>query len=139
VDFFGEKALFPAGPAALAVQTGAALMPVACWFVGASEWATHVYDEIPVPAEGSRREKALAMTQALATVFEQAIREHPEDWHMLQKLFVRDLDPQRLPRRRAGVPAKVTDNVTDKAGDVAAGDVAAVGQLGAAEKLGPGA
>ncbi len=52
VDFFGEKALFPAGPAALAVQTGAALMPVSCWFVGEAEWAAHVYDEIPVPADG---------------------------------------------------------------------------------------
>jgi KDO2-lipid IV(A) lauroyltransferase len=100
VDFFGEKALFPAGPAALAVQTGAALMPVSCWFVGESEWAAHVYEEIPVPAEGTRKEKAAAMTQALATVFEQAIREHPEDWHMLQKLFVNDLDPERLSRSR---------------------------------------
>jgi KDO2-lipid IV(A) lauroyltransferase len=101
VDFFGEKALFPAGPAALAVQTGAALMPVSCSFVGETEWAAHVYDEIPVPAEGTRKEKAAAMTQALATVFEQAIREHPEDWHMLQKLFVNDLDPQRLARGRS--------------------------------------
>ena len=41
------------------------------------------------------------MTQALATVFEQAIREHPEDWHMLQKVFVNDLDPDRLARSRA--------------------------------------
>ncbi len=101
VEFFGEKALFPAGPAALAVQTGAALMPVSCWFVGETEWAAHVYDEIPVPAEGSRKEKAAAMTQALAAVFEQAIREHPEDWHMLQKVFVSDLDPERLARSRA--------------------------------------
>jgi KDO2-lipid IV(A) lauroyltransferase len=101
VDFFGEKALFPAGPAALAVQTGAALMPVACWFVGDDEWAAHVFDEIPMPAEGTRKEKAAAMTQALAAVFEQAIREHPEDWHMLQKVFVSDLDPVRLSRSRA--------------------------------------
>jgi lauroyl/myristoyl acyltransferase len=101
VDFFGEKALFPAGPAALAMQTGAALMPVACWFVGESEWAAHVYDEIPVPATGIRKEKIAAMTQALATVFEQAIREHPEDWHMLQKVFVNDLDPDRVARSRA--------------------------------------
>jgi len=100
VEFFGEKALLPAGPAALAVQTGAALMPVSCWFVGETEWAAHVYDEIPVPAEGSRKEKAAAMTQALATVFEQAIREHPEDWHMLQKVFVSDLDPEGLSRSR---------------------------------------
>ena len=85
----------------MAMQTGAALMPVGCWFVGESEWAAHVYDEIPVPATGIRKEKIAAMTQALATVFEQAIREHPEDWHMLQKVFVNDLDPDRVARSRA--------------------------------------
>jgi KDO2-lipid IV(A) lauroyltransferase len=105
VDFFGEKALFPAGPAALAVQTGAALMPVACGFVGDTEWSAHVYDEIPVPATGTRKEKAAAMTQALATVFEQAIAENPDDWHMLQKLFVNDLDPDRLARGRGRAAA----------------------------------
>jgi KDO2-lipid IV(A) lauroyltransferase len=101
VDFFGEKALFPAGPAMLAVRTGAALMPVACWFVGVDEWAAHVRDEIPIPAEGTRKEKAAAMTQALASAFEQEIMEHPEDWHMLQKVFVNDLDPGRLSKGRA--------------------------------------
>jgi KDO2-lipid IV(A) lauroyltransferase len=112
VDFFGEKALMPAGPAALAVQTGAALMPVSCWFVGETEWAAHVHDEIPVPATGTRKEKVAVMTQAMAGVFEQAIREHPEDWHMLQRLFTGDLDPERLARSRArgdggpGVPPR---------------------------------
>ena len=100
VDFFGEKALFPAGPASLAIQTGAALMPVACWFEGEDEWGAHIYDEIPVPADGTRKEKAAAMTQAMATVFEEGIREHPEDWHMLQQVFVNDLDPERLARSR---------------------------------------
>lgn len=99
VDFFGEKALMPAGPAALAVQTGAALMPVSCWFVGEDEWGTYVHDEIPVPADGDRKAKVAAMTQQLAAAFEQGIREHPEDWHMLQRLFVADLDPDRLARR----------------------------------------
>ena len=102
VDFFGEKALLPAGPAALAVQTGAALMPVSCWFVGDTEWAVHVYEEIPVPADGDRKQKVAAMTQQLAAVFEQAIREHSQDWHMLQRVFVADLDPERLARSRAG-------------------------------------
>ena len=88
------------GPAALAVQTGAALMPVACWFDGEDEWGAHIYDEIPVPADGTRKQKAAVMTQAMATVFEEAIREHPEDWHMLQKVFVSDLDPERLARSR---------------------------------------
>ena len=100
VDFLGEKVLLPAGPASLAVQTSAALMPVSCWFEGEDEWGAHIYDEIPVPADGTRKEKAAAMTQAMAAAFEDAIREHPEDWHMLQKLFIRDLDPGRLARSR---------------------------------------
>lgn len=101
VDFFGEKALMPAGPAALAVQTGAALMPVSCWFVGTEEWGAEVHDEVAVPESGTRKEKVAVMTQAMASVFERAIREHPENWHMLQKLFVSDLDPDRLARSRA--------------------------------------
>ncbi|MCW2934024.1 MAG: Phosphatidylinositol mannoside acyltransferase [Actinomycetia bacterium] len=100
VDFFGEKALMPAGPAMLAIQTGAALMPVSCWFVGDDEWGTYVHDEIPVPGHGDRKEKAAIMTQQLAAAFEEGIREHPEDWHMLQKVFVADLDPERLARSR---------------------------------------
>jgi len=101
VDFFGEKALLPAGPAALAVQTGAALMPVTCWFVGEDEWGAHIHDEIPAPAGGDRKQKVAAMTQQMATVFEEGIREHLEDWHMLQKLFIADLDPERLAKSRA--------------------------------------
>ena len=49
----------------------------------------------------ARNEKIAAMTQAMATAFEHAISEHPEDWHMLQKVFVNDLDPERLARSRA--------------------------------------
>jgi KDO2-lipid IV(A) lauroyltransferase len=100
VDFFGEKALMAAGAAVLAVRTGAALMPVTCWFVGEEEWAVHVHDEIPVPETGDAKEKVAVMMQQLAAVFEQGIREHPHDWHMLQKVFVADLDPERLERSR---------------------------------------
>ena len=70
VDFFGEKALLPAGPAALAVQTGAALMPVSCWFEGDTGWGAHIGDEIPVPADGDRKQKVAVMTQQMATAFE---------------------------------------------------------------------
>jgi KDO2-lipid IV(A) lauroyltransferase len=95
VDFFGEKARMMGGPAALAIQTGAALMPVTLWFEGAG-WGAHIHEEILVPAEGSRRDKVLAMTQEVARVFEEGIRIHPEDWHMLQRVFVADLDLARL-------------------------------------------
>jgi phosphatidylinositol dimannoside acyltransferase len=100
VQFFGEAARMAPGPAALAEHTGAALMPVALWFQGEG-WGARIYPEIPVPAAGDEREKIAAMTQELASVFEQGITEHPQDWHMLQAIFVADLDLARLARRVA--------------------------------------
>jgi phosphatidylinositol dimannoside acyltransferase len=97
VEFFGEKARMMGGPAALAVQTGAALLPVTLWFDGPG-WGAQIHDEIPVPDEGTRREKIAVMTQQLAEVYEAGIRAYPQDWHMLQRVFVADLDPDRLPR-----------------------------------------
>ncbi len=98
VQFFGEAARLAAGPAALAEHTGAALMPVTLWFEGEG-WGARLHPEIPVPSAGDQREKIAAMTQALASTFEQGIAEHPQDWHMLHKIFVADLDPVRLARR----------------------------------------
>jgi len=104
VDFFGEKAKF-AATAALAVHTGAVLLPVATWFEGEQDWGAHIYDEIPAPATGSRMDKVRVMTQQLATVFEQAIREHPQDWHMLQRVFVADVQ-QPAGARPAGAGSR---------------------------------
>jgi len=100
VEFFGEKAKMMAGPAALAVATGAALMPAVLWFDG-DGWGVHIGEEIPPPPEGDRKAKVVAMMQQLARFFEDGIREHPEDWHMLQPVFVADLDPARQAAARA--------------------------------------
>jgi len=97
VEFFGEKARMMGGAAALAVQTGAALMPVILWFEG-NQWGAHVHEQIPVPADGDEGQKAAAMMQQVARLFEEGIRAHPQDWHMLQRVFVTDLDPGRLRR-----------------------------------------
>jgi lauroyl/myristoyl acyltransferase len=90
VDFFGRAAKLPAGPAALAMRTGAALMPVTLWYEG-DDWGARVHEEIPVPAEGDRDEQIHAMTQSLAHAFQQSVAAHPEDWHMLQRVWVEDL------------------------------------------------
>jgi lauroyl/myristoyl acyltransferase len=102
VEMFGEKARI-AATAALAVHTGAALMPVATWFEG-DDWGAHIYQEIPVPASGTRSEKVAAMSQQVARVFETAIAEHPQDWHMLQRVFTADLDPARIPAGQVPAP-----------------------------------
>ncbi|MFG1949004.1 phosphatidylinositol mannoside acyltransferase [Nonomuraea sp. NPDC048826] len=89
VRFFGATTKVPAGPPLLAVQTGAALLPAVVYFDGA-DWGIHIHEEIPVPEEGSRQEKVAIVAQRLADVFEKGIAEHPEDWHMLQRLWLED-------------------------------------------------
>jgi lauroyl/myristoyl acyltransferase len=102
VEMFGEQARI-AATAALALHTGAALMPVGTWFEG-DDWGAHIYEEIPVPPSGTRAEKVAEMSQRMARVFEQAIAEHPQDWHMLQRVFTADLDPARLSPVRVPAP-----------------------------------
>ena len=95
VDFFGAPARFPAGPAALALSTGAPLLPVTLWYPGRGEpgWRGRIHPPVPAPTEGSRKEKVAAMTQALADAFAEGIAAHPADWHMLQRVWVADREP----------------------------------------------
>ena len=107
VDLFGEKARIGAGPAALAVRTGAALMPVTLWFTP-DGWRGRIYPEVPVPPDGTRAQQVAAMSQQLASVWQVGIAEHVQDWHMLQKVFVADLDATRLPRPEPGTASDDT-------------------------------
>ncbi|HLZ38693.1 MAG TPA: phosphatidylinositol mannoside acyltransferase [Mycobacteriales bacterium] len=91
VTFFGEPTRMPAGPAALALETGAALLPVTLWFTSTGTRA-RVHPELAPPG-AERAAQIRAMTQALADVFAAGIAEHPADWHMLQRLWLADLDP----------------------------------------------
>jgi phosphatidylinositol dimannoside acyltransferase len=100
VDFFGETCMMQPGSAALAIQTGAALMPAVLWFDG-DGWGVRIGPEIPVPELASRKDQVAAMMQEVARFFEGGIAEHPQDWHMLQPVFVTDLDPERLAASRA--------------------------------------
>jgi KDO2-lipid IV(A) lauroyltransferase len=93
VEFFGAATRVPAGPPLLAVQTGAALLPATVWFEGA-DWGVAIHEEVPVPEEGTRQERIAAVAQGLVAVFEKGISEHPQDWHMLQRLWLDDLDPR---------------------------------------------
>jgi lauroyl/myristoyl acyltransferase len=100
VDLCGQRARMAVGPAALAVNTGAALHPCMVHYEPhprGQGWRTVVtfHDAVPVPAEGTSREKVQAMTQACADVLSEAVREHTQDWHMMQRVFTKDLDDDR--------------------------------------------
>jgi KDO2-lipid IV(A) lauroyltransferase len=93
VSFFGADTRMPAGPAALAQQTGARLIPVTLSYHGPRMQAM-IHPPIPVPEDGTRAERTARMTQSLADVFAAAIAEYPQDWHMLQRLWLADLEPR---------------------------------------------
>ncbi|MEU3357696.1 phosphatidylinositol mannoside acyltransferase [Streptomyces albidoflavus] len=94
VKFFGDTARMPAGPAILAQQTGALLLPVTLWFDATPVMKGRVHPPVEVPEAGTRAEKTSLMTQALADAFAEGIADHPEDWHMLQRLWLADLEPR---------------------------------------------
>ena len=90
VEFFGAATRMPAGPASLALRTGAALVPVSLSFRPAG-WSIAFHPEVG-------HTDVATMTQAMADAFARGIAEAPQDWHMLQRLWLADLAPDD-PRR----------------------------------------
>jgi KDO2-lipid IV(A) lauroyltransferase len=111
VEFFGGQARMAAGPAALALRTGAVLLPTCLWFDGKG-WRGRVHPAIP-------HTDVATMTQAMADAFAMSISEHPQDWHMLQRVWLDDVPPAA-------------------AGDRTADEVAAAGAVPTEEPVAPG-
>jgi KDO2-lipid IV(A) lauroyltransferase len=97
VQFFGAKAKMPAGPAALAVDTGAVLLTASLYLEDGRNWL-RFQPPIEVPQEGERSRRIFRTTQLVANNFEDSIRTRPTDWHMMQRLWVDDLDPAKAPK-----------------------------------------
>lgn len=86
VNFFGSNARMPAGPALLAVKTG---IPLIVAHVSYSQTGIHIdFHEVQVPTQGSETERIEKTVQMTAELFSVGIAQHPEDWHMLQRIWV---------------------------------------------------
>jgi len=91
VQLCGSAARLPRGPAMVARRVGAPLVPVTLHYAGPDLTITF---HPPVPhADGP--DGLAQMTQGVADAFTKALREHPQDWHMMQKVFVEDLHASR--------------------------------------------
>jgi KDO2-lipid IV(A) lauroyltransferase len=85
VEFFGGPSRMPAGPALLAIKTKAPLITA---FVFYTESGIHIdFNEVLIPSTGSDDEKIHQIVQTTAQHFEAGISKHPEDWHMLQRIW----------------------------------------------------
>ena len=83
VSFFGERTMLPAGPATLALRTGAPILPTAVYFDGVGHYGI-VRPPVPAVREGRLRDDVTRVTQLLADELEVLIRRAPEQWHLMQ-------------------------------------------------------
>ena len=87
VNFLGGIAKMPAGPAILALKTGAPLVTAYIRYLEKGIEIT--FDEtIKLPVAGSEEEQIKIVTQSMADNFAKRIKDSPVDWHMLQRIWV---------------------------------------------------
>lgn len=107
VQLAGEPALLAAGPAALSLEGKLPLYFVGIRSAkvtgqdGRKRWGIEIEFQGPITLpEGTPRENRVAvLTQAWVDHLTEYITRYPTSWHMLQKVFLADLDPERLARR----------------------------------------
>ncbi|MDO5723189.1 MAG: phosphatidylinositol mannoside acyltransferase [Flaviflexus sp.] len=116
VRLCGHEAMVAAGPASLAQHTGEPLVPICIKHIrldaatrkaAGTPWGLEVraMGEIhpgagPADPPEVRRADVERMCQEWMELIEPWLKENYEHWHMLQKVFVADLDRQRLARAR---------------------------------------
>ena len=89
-DFFGRPAIFPQGPAALSLKTGAKVIP---GFMIRNEDDTFTFKfEKPLEfiSTGDKNNDLIGLTVQYKNIFEDYIRKYPDQWYMFRK-FWRDL------------------------------------------------
>ena len=100
VDFLGERTMLPAGPATVALRTGAPLLPTAVFFRGDRHFA-ECRPPIVAEREGKFREDVQRVTQLIAHELERFIRAAPEQWHVLQPGWPSDFQALGRPLPKA--------------------------------------
>ena len=86
VNFFDGPARMPAGPALLAIRTGADLLTA---YVSYTETGIQIdFQKVEIPSTGEEADRVKITVQRCADNFAAGISQHPQDWHMLQRIWV---------------------------------------------------
>jgi len=93
VEFFGETTTFPAGPATLALRTGAVLVAAAVYSGPGRDHMAVISPPLDTTRSGRLRGDVARVTQDIAGHFEQFIRRVPEQWHLYQPNWPSDQPP----------------------------------------------
>ena len=87
VRFFGEEVEVPAGPARIALRTGAAAGAVAFPRVAPGRVDVVADFQLPFEATGERERDVQALTQAIMTANEALVRAYPDQWYMFREFW----------------------------------------------------
>ncbi len=82
VSFGGERTTLPAGPALLALRSGAALLPTAVYFRPGGRHLGTVRPPLDAARRGRLREDVTRVTQQLADELAALIAAEPHQWHL---------------------------------------------------------
>ena len=86
VEFFGGTAKMPSGPALLALRNNSYLLVA---HVTYTTEGIHINFSQPLkPSQSSDKSKIEDLIQQSADIFAEGIAKTPEDWHMLQKIWI---------------------------------------------------
>jgi lauroyl/myristoyl acyltransferase len=86
VDLFGRPALLPSAHVALALRTGAALVPAFAWRENGLLIA-RIEKPLELVSTGDRDADVRAGVQQFAAILERYIKEHPEQWTVFQPVW----------------------------------------------------
>ncbi len=92
VTFFGEATTLPAGPATLALRSGAPLCPTAVYLGRGRRHHGVVLPPVDAGRTASLRADVARVTADVAAAFEALIRADPTQWHLMQPNWPSDRD-----------------------------------------------
>ncbi len=80
VNFLGRRVCLPAGPATLALRTGASLIPGYALRRGSRGHEARLFEPIELPGDGDADARVRVVTQRIADAFERMIQLDPSQW-----------------------------------------------------------
>jgi phosphatidylinositol dimannoside acyltransferase len=87
MEFFGRPAAIPVGAVEIGIRAGAAIVPVVLERIDRHKMAGVVYPRIEYDADAPRGEEARRVSAEILRICEEAIRLHPEQWHVFDPIW----------------------------------------------------
>jgi KDO2-lipid IV(A) lauroyltransferase len=89
IEFFGEETTLPSGAVALALRTGAAIIPIFSVRGANGRFNLHFEEPLSLVNAESRQMCVKANLERLIAIIERYIRQYPEQWAVLEPVWQR--------------------------------------------------